>query len=43
MAHTFYWCAPGARSHLHVPGATGGGELCFNGASASHPLKCKGT
>ena len=23
-----YWCAPGTGSHLHVPGATGSGEMC---------------
>ena len=38
-----YWCAPGVQSHLHVLGVTRGGELCFNGASAGHPLKCEGT
>ena len=38
-----YWCAPGAQPHLQVPGVTGGGEMCFNGASMGHPLKCERT
>ena len=37
-----YWFAPGAQPHLQVPGVTGEGELCLNGASTGHPLKCKG-
>ena len=24
-----YWFAPGARSHLHVSGVMGGGEMCL--------------
>ena len=38
--NTIYWFAPGAQSYLHVPGVTGGGELCFNGAFVGNPLKC---
>ena len=38
-----YWCAPGAGSHLLVPGVTGGGKMCFNDAFMGHPLKYEGT
>ena len=35
-----YWCAPGARPHLHVPGVTRGRGSMFKAYSADHPLKC---
>ena len=25
----YYWFAPGAQSHLHVPRATGSGKVCL--------------
>ena len=33
-----YWLAPDARSHLHVPGVTGTGEVCLKFIPRATPL-----
>ena len=38
-----YWCAPGARPHLDVPGVIEGRGSVFKAHSAGHPLKHGGT
>ena len=38
-----YWCAPGARPHLHVPGVARGRRSVLNAHSMGHPLKRGGT
>ena len=34
----FYWCAPGAQSHLHVPRTTGSGKVCLKFIPRVTPL-----
>ena len=37
------WLAPGAWLHLQELAQQGLGEMCFNGSSLGHPLRCEGT
>ena len=37
-----YWCAPGTRSHLHVPRDTGSGKMCSFPYIEPNPWKLQG-